>query len=552
MRAFITSRFQSETGSRRPTLGLLAICLLAASRTLAAPPDVKSLFPSGLQQGSTRTLKVNGKPGETPLQCWTSTDGLSVKPSESGEELTVTADAAAPTGLHWIRLYNADGASPLLPVIIGVLPETTESETGKEESAATVTLPVTISGVLSKSGEVDSFPMTMEQGQTLIASVESNRSLGAPADVVMQLVSADGFVIDQNDDYRGFDPQIVFSARQTGTFTVRLFAFPAVPNSTIRFAGGSDYAYRLTLTTGPFVDHTVPLSLPDGDATGVRQFGWNVPDSASSDSSPLPTAVRVLPPRRQPSSVVVEEPRLEVEAVQTISLGSALTGHIAKQGEVDAYAFQASKDQRLQLTVSARSYGSPLDPVVRVLDADGKLIKEADDISRENADTQLDLKIPAEGQYRVEVADRFGHGGMRYVYELQIEQQQPRFALTVKEDRYTLKEDKPVEIPVEIDRQGGFAEEVTVVVRGLPEEVKAEPVVSAAKGDSSKEVKLTLKAKAAAAFNGPIEVVGTGPDKSVAVATTPTPSASITTTNLWLTIVPAPEGADAPGDPTDP
>ena len=550
MRACITRRIRGWIGLWKLTIGMMTVCLPAAPAAIAAPPEVTSLFPAGLRQGSTRTLKINGKLGTTPVHSWCSTDGLHVALADSGEELTVTAADDVPPGLHWIRLFNAEGASQLLPIFVGVIAETTEAEfdnLDNDDSTASGALPVTISGVLSKSGEVDAFPVALKQGQTLVASIESHRSLGAPADMVMQLVSEAGFVLDQNDDFHGFDPQIVFTARQSEEFVVRLFAFPAEPNSTIRFAGGSDYAYRLTLTTGPFVDHCVPLSLSSNEPTNVRCFGWSLPedhDLSPATVAEFPGTIGTERNQQIPQPTAVEEPRGQTEFEQTIPLGTALTGHIASPGESDTYAFEADKDQRLRVSASARSYGSPLDPVVRILDADGTVIKEADDLARENVDAQLDVKFPAKGTYRAVVTDRFGHGGMRYVYELRIEEERPRFALTLKEDRFTLNDGKPIEIPVAIERQGGFAEEITVTLRGLPEGVSVEPTISAPKGDSSKEVKLKLEADASVAFSGPVEIIGVGPENSEVVATTPTPTAAMTTPSLWLTVVPTPDQSD--------
>ena len=40
-------------------------------------------------------------------------------------------------------------------------------------------------------------------------------------------------------------------------------------------------AYRLTLTTGGFVDHTLPLAVQAGQPAEVALFGWNLPSAAA-------------------------------------------------------------------------------------------------------------------------------------------------------------------------------------------------------------------------------------------------------------------------------
>ena len=125
---------------------------------------------------------------------------------------------------------------------------------------------------------MDGFAVNLSRGQTLVASVEAARHLGSPMDAVLQVVSTDGFVLAQNDDDVGRDPRIVFEAPAAGTYIVRLFAFPATPDSSIRFAGGSAFVYRLTLTTGGFLDYAFPLA--------VGRDGPRIVEAQSAGTSP--------------------------------------------------------------------------------------------------------------------------------------------------------------------------------------------------------------------------------------------------------------------------
>src|SRR5690606_7066862 len=288
------------TRSVMATLMAIAALLATAGECRAEAPDVRFLLPAGVQQGQTRTLTINGKPGTPPLQFWTSDERLNVTAGEKEDQITLTAAADLPAGLYWLRVANAEGASELLPLVVGVLPEVAESDLESKEGPQSPALPVTISGVLSRNGQVDSYTIELEQDQTLIASIDSRRLLASPADVVLQLADERGFVLEQNDDHHDFDPQIVFTASTAGTYTVRVFAFPADPNSSIRFAGGDNYVYRLTLTTGPFVDHLLPLAVPTGSEIALQVAGWNLPP----DESPLTVAAG----EGQPVKVAVPYP----------------------------------------------------------------------------------------------------------------------------------------------------------------------------------------------------------------------------------------------------
>src|SRR5262249_4874955 len=83
------------------------------------------------------------------------------------------------------------------------------------------------------------------------------------------------------------DPRLVYTATKDGRYVVRLFAFPSIPDATIEFRGGPDYLYRLTVTTGPFISHAVPLSVSQADLRAVRVFGWNVPPNAQLPVIPM-------------------------------------------------------------------------------------------------------------------------------------------------------------------------------------------------------------------------------------------------------------------------
>ena len=162
---------------------------------------------------------------------------------------------------------------------------------------------------------MDGFAVALTRGQTLVASLEAERHLGSPMDAVLQVVSPDGFVLAQNDDDIGRDPRIVFEAPSAGTYIVRLFAFPAKPDSSIRFAGGSDYVYRLTLTTGGFIDYAFPLAVGRDGPRAVEADRLEHPRGRTILADPgVGCARRVrggprLPGRDRPRSVGSPSPR---------------------------------------------------------------------------------------------------------------------------------------------------------------------------------------------------------------------------------------------------
>lgn len=537
----------------RASLLLSASLIAGTTVASAAPPDVKSLVPSGGRQGETIEVTVAGKLGERPVQGWCSLEGVAITVPEEGEKLAIAIAADAAPGVCWIRLSNAEGASALKPFVVGTLPEVIEAEPNNEVEQAQrlETAQVVVNGSLEKSGDVDAFAVEVKQGETFVASLLAHETLGSPMDGILQVTTSRGFVLEQNDDSHGFDPQIVFTVPQDGTYLVRVFAFPAAPDSSIRLAGGADYRYRLTITTGAFADHAVPIAVPRGGTTPIRIVGWNVPAdavqlpiSAGAEDRLLyashPQIANAVPLRATAHPTGTEQEPNSREQPQRVELPASITGHADSPGDVDAFLLSATKGEKLSLSVEARSVGSPLDPVLRLLDATGKVVGENDDASRNAFDSQLAFTVPADGEYRVEVADRHGRGGERFVYLLTVALSEPDYTLSVAADAFTLAPGTPLEIPVTVTRTNGFEGEIEITAANLPEGVTAPPVKSLPKGDTSKTVKLVLTAEEGTTASGLFALVGrsSGEPALERRADAPITGLSARTEHTWLTVAP--------------
>jgi hypothetical protein len=513
-------------------IGAVVLLSFFTSRAVADPPSVSSLYPAGVQRGQSVDVTINGKPGTAPVQAWTESEALTLTMSEDAKTLTVVAAESAEPGLHWVRLYNAEGATDLQPFFVGLLPESNEAEPNDASDEVTVTeLPMVVNGILNKSGDVDTYSVPLESGQTLLASIEAHRSLSSPMDGILQVLSPGGFVLEQNDDDHGVDPQLAFTAAETGLHSVRVFGFPADPNSTVRFAGGGDYVYRLTLTTGPFIDHLAPGGPDSPELLSV--VGWNLP----SDQMTLDEAVQMAG-LHQVRRFAPGEPAAVSEAHASRALPLRVIGHLSAPGEVDAYPFAATGGESLKIGVRARAVERPLDAVLRILNEAGEELQENDDAGRNVFDPALTWNAPADGTYRIEVRDRFGHGGPRYVYDLSVVPEQPDVELQVKADHFKIKPGASLDIEVTVNRRGGFNTELQIGAEGLPEGVTCAAVTSPAEGDAAKSVTLKLEAAEGVTSGGPMRIAGTGPDKGSVVATAALKLSGERTEWLWLTVGP--------------
>jgi hypothetical protein len=554
---------------------LLAVALFASISSLhAAPPKLNYFFPPGGQQGQSVGVTASGDFSMWPVKVWSDRGGITATAEKDKGKLKIDVAADAVPGVYWLRLMNDDGASQPKAFIVGTLPEIAEAEPNDTPGKPQVVEPkVVVTGKLARSGDADGYRVDLKQGQTLVGALSANSILGAPMDAVLQVCELverppvagqpsqpEGYVVVQNHDAVGLDPQLAFTAPKSGSYLVRLFAFPATPDSSIRFAGGDDYVYRLTLTTGPYIDHVLPLAAPFEESQ-VRLGGWNlagtsttiVPSLANEASELTPpdsplvwiwkpgVAGALAIPRSEYPSIVMNASRPllarsttessdDQEPSDDVPIPVTISGRLESPGDTGAFIFHAQKDQKLRFRAAAKGLGFPTDPVIVIEDEAGKQLAEADDTGRDDRDPQLDFTAPSAGRYRAIVRDLHGRGGLRMVYRLTIEPVQPDFTLALAADSFVLEKDKPLEIPVNVTVRDGLRDAISIHAIGLPAGVTAEPATftptedapqpmsgggrrsrrSSPQGPSGPSIKLVLKADADSVQPGgtPIRIEG--------------------------------------------
>src|SRR5260370_33248540 len=120
-------------------------------------------------------------------------------------------------------------------------------------------LPIALTGVISKAGDVDHFRFTVKTGQTYDVHCYARR-LGSPLDSVMSIAPFGGGAIIANDDAVGPDSYFRFTAPADGDYVL------AVTDHLGK--GGPTYFYRIEFTP---VQPKVTLSIPKVDIFGYSQ-----------------------------------------------------------------------------------------------------------------------------------------------------------------------------------------------------------------------------------------------------------------------------------------
>jgi hypothetical protein len=537
---------------RSQTIEILVFALSVAgtSRGFAKPPTLTGLFPAGAARGQSLTVTMSGRFDHWPIKCWCKGAGLTMEAGDEKGKLAVHVAADAEPGVRWVRVYDDEGATSLRPFLVGTLPEINEVEPNDDphHPQAMELTSVTINGRLSRSGDVDGYSITLDRGQCLVADLEANRHLGSPMDAVLQVVSPAGFVVAQNDDNNGPDPRLIFEAPSRGTYIVRVFAFPATPDSSIRFAGGEAFIYRLTLTTGGFVERVYPLEVAQDSPTRLKVFGPNIRPSECGLTVPpdenhelfsvfhpvLPGNAKV---RRVSGSSLVEVEPNDLSRPQEISNRISISGQINPPGERDAFQIHLKKGEKRIITLESRRLGLPLDPLIQVLDAAGKTLAESDDAG-ESRDPEVEFTPPADGKYRVVVRDFNGRGGPQFAYLLRVLVPEPDFALTLPADKFDVTPGKPANVVVNIVRTHGFAGTIDVKAQELPRGVVATTAQSRASEGSAKSVTLEIRADGNS-HPGPFMITGKSAEGNSRArhASAQIPGFDATTDCPWLTIL---------------
>ena len=523
--------------SLRNRCGLLVVASLLVGDAFAAAPTLTHLFPAGGQRGGKVTVTCAGT-FNWPTKIWS--PGVEAIPlADSGKiELTIPADL--PADRVWIRLYDPEGASVAAPFLIGNLKELEEVEPNeKPRSAQVIADPNVVVNGAFKDLDVDCFSVSLAASQTLVAALDANTRIGSPMDSILQIVAPDGIVLAENHDDLNLDPRLAFTAPKAGTYVVRIFSFPSTPGTSIRFNGGAGHIYRLTLTTGPFATHALPLAAPLSNPGTVSATGWNIPAGTVLSVVPFGGSsllqnqeLEVLDDFRRSSEIrmgfastpdfsIATRVRLVPEAVAvqldagdpkrpvTVPVSTTVTGCLKKAKQNDYYRIPVTKGQQLIVSAESRGLSIPLDLVMTLSDPMGKAIAEVDDVAG-TRDVSIVHTAALDGEYQLIIGDRFRQGGERCWYLLTVRSEQPDFELSVATDQIAIAADKPTEIPVKIQRHDVAPTptgSIEVKVLGLPEGVNAAAVVSEPNSPTSGEVKLSFVSNGAP-FSGPVRIVG--------------------------------------------
>jgi hypothetical protein len=404
--------------------------------------------------------------------------------------LEVRVPTNATPGERQLRLRTALGLSNPLAFHILPWPQLLEKEPNDKAADATpvTRLPIVLNGQI-QPGDVDRFRLRLTRGTRLVAVARARDLVPYLADAVpgwfqavLALYDSSGRELAYADDDTFHpDPVLLCEIPSDGEYVL------AIRDALYR--GREDFVYRIVVGELPWVTAAFPLGARVGTQTPVQLEGWNLPTNrlilSPSDAAtrqivvdalgstplikPLRFAVSDLP------EVLENEPNDTPETAQPLQLPLVLNGVIRRPGDRDCFRFSARAGQPLVAEVLARRLDSPLDAALRLRDASGRILAANDDTEDKaagwlphQADARLEVTLPADGEYTLELFDTQRHGGPAHAYRLRLSAPRPDFVLCATPSALNVRPGGSASLTIHAIRYDGLTNDITVVLRDPP------------------------------------------------------------------------------------
>ena len=497
-------------------------------------PELISISPQGGQRATNAEIAFKGKNISKATALLFSGEGISAEIGEktgeaavffSGEGISghipndsrlvaqVTIAPNAALGIREVRLVTPKGVSNAQPFVVGDLPEVEEIEPNSEPSAANwINLPTTVSGVIDSVDDQDFFRFNAKAEQRLICDVTASR-MGSLLDSFLALFGPDGVEIASNDIGNGLDSLIDYTIPMEGEYTLRI--------RDLRYKGGEEFVYRLSVGELPYLDSIFPLGGRRGTENTIAVSGRNLADVMSMQVSIAPNAplgvqdVRVMTPSGLSTSsypfmvgdlpeFVETEPNNTREQVTSDETGAntvtspvVINGQIELEGDVDYFTFTAEQGQRLIFEVTAQRLGSKLDALLTLFDkaetedkaedSDAAVDSSAatqpeDETLAVNDDTigseaRIDYTFEEAGDYAIAIRDLNNRGGPDFAYRLSITPLQSDFRFTVTPDNPRICRGDSTSLTLEVSRIDEFDGPLRFALHNLPKDFAVSPTI---------------------------------------------------------------------------
>lgn len=448
-------------------------------------------------------LQTDGLPGDyhiPPPPYWFGPrSGMPAMPIPREVRGLITIPAETPEGLVYWQVANANGSSETAVFYVSHDEELIERRS-RDLPQRLESLPVAISGRLSRLTEVDRYEFTSDRDQIVSLDLMARR-LGADMNPVLEVRDEFGTVLANYTDTLGQDAALHFFASAGKTYTVSVFD--------LDFRGDRAFVYRLAMKTGPTIHTTIPAWIQRGSTLELESLGVGLQTGTAGIESVKSTITVPADPELTHFQQVLETPTGEVafqiplsdwpelirkEDTTTLIESAGVTALHGPEQDAQRYSMAVMSGETWSLDVESFGIGPAADLSLEVLDETGTVVAENDD-GPVDSDPALRFKPTTTGNYTA-VVRKVTSSSENHVYRLQCVRQGPDFQLTVPQV-VTLPLAGKCEIAVQAVRTGGFDGEIILSVEGLPEGVTATGDWKIPGGTSEAKVMLESAADAA-------------------------------------------------------
>lgn len=488
----------------------------------AQSPSIGSLSPQAVKPGQSFDVTIHGGNLAEATQLWTSFPCeavLSPDVPDNGKKsdqvvYRITVPAEVTPGIHGLRVVTNKGISGLKLIAVDDLPTVARQGNNVSPSAAQpISLPVAVDGTMGAL-ERHYYRFQAGDGQKLSFEVLARR-LGSPLDPMIRVLDAAGRELAYSDDEPGLmaDSQLSYTFPQAGEYLLEV--------RDIRYQGGGNFFYRLRVGDFPCVTvpypmgakpgSTVNLTFAGSDLEGVPPAALQIPGDTSAEWLPVAakraggqsSGFAVLKVSRG-EEFLETEPNDAPDKANRVPLGTHLNGRLDRPGDVDRFTVTAKKGDAYQFAAITRRQGSPADLLLRLYDASGKKVAEAEDSGP--YDGAFTYTFPADGDYTLLVEDLSNRGGSRFVYRIEVTPPQTGFALSATADGLNIPAGGVTAVTVNASRQG-YNGPIAIAAVDLPNGVTSIPTII---GPGQNSVVFTVRSTAEAPTGKlfPIRIVG--------------------------------------------
>ncbi|MDI1311291.1 c-type cytochrome domain-containing protein [Prosthecobacter sp.] len=384
----VAGRVDGSLSIYESTTGKAVMAPAPAKPAKAIKPELSRVTPRAAHIGGGLMVTFTGKNITAETQAMASHPGLkleliksSIKPTMARVKITATSEV--PRGTYEVWLKSAAGESARMKIYADdLVPTITQAADFKGAPVSIASLPASLWGTLSETGQHDAYRFKAKAGEELVLDL-AVAQIGSMAKApTLEIMDMNHTVLAVNRGLdSGSDPFLAWKAPGDGEYIV------IVSNTTMD--GGADHAYRLTVGALPYVTAWSPLLAQAGKETKVTLIGQHLGDKATvmmkADKAgmmnvPLDAKAlrfRSMPVLRVSGLAQVEEVagNDSIPKAQNVTAPVTVNACIANANDTDHFSFDAKKGQTWIIETLADLGGSPADTKLEVLHADGKPVQ---------------------------------------------------------------------------------------------------------------------------------------------------------------------------------